>query len=490
MSLSFVPRPYQQRTYEALLASWAAGKRFPCIVAPTGAGKTCMAEMALREAKNGWGVVHTRVLRAQTAKRIPFISVATVQGLLPDGPAAESRRTQIANGDMVWGDEIHHWAGEDWRAAARVVDHITRKFGCTATPQRADGTPLGDICDDLIVAAQYSELLRDGALCPCDVDKPAMTRRQMKKHKVKPDPVKAYLKQGRRDDGSFRPGILFAPTISKCEEFVSELKEAGVRAELVCCDTNEEERQAIFDAYSRGELDLLASPMALAEGFDAARAEVCVLARMAQHLGTYLQMCGRVLRPYGLAQIGAAVDYWFRRGFELHPSAQIPKFRALLIDCTDAASVHGNPTDDRRYSLTGRGIENAEDETKPPEDEEKDEPIELTPEELIEMEFTRIRQSFADTIGELQARAKERGYRDAWVYHRIKERFGIELPRTYDSKYASICTVCRHRVQKGERIYWMPGADSNGGKAHVKHPDCYIQSLPRDVLELVKAAQA
>jgi superfamily II DNA or RNA helicase len=484
-------RRYQDDTCTAVVDAWRSGKRFVCVVAPTGAGKTEIAKSLLLQAQDPAAVVHTKVLRQQTEKRVPRALTCTVQSLLPDSSRAESRRQRIGRCDMVFGDEIHHWASEDWRLARDVVSSAAC-FGATATPQRADGTPLGDICDHLVVSAQYSDLLRDRYLCPCDIDKPAMSRAQMKRLKVKPDPVKAYLQNGKRDDGSYRPAILFAPTIAVCQEHVDKLNAAGLRAAVVSCDTSEKERQndegtGIFDLYARGELDVLASPMALAEGFDAARAEVCILGRLAQHLGTYLQMCGRVLRPYGQRQIDDMVAFWGKRGITLHPSALIPKVRSLLIDCSDAASVHGNPTDDRRYSLDGKGIEAIEEDVDD-EEEEKTPTEPPTAEELIEMEFSRVRQQLTDTISELQARAKERGYRDAWVYHRIKERFGIELPRIYASKYASVCPCCRHRVQKEEQIYWLPPGNGHD-KSRSFHPDCYIQSLPRDVLELVRARQ-
>jgi hypothetical protein len=47
-----------------------------------------------------------------------------------------------------------------------------------------------------------------------------------------------------------------------------------------------------------------------------------------------LQTAGRVLRP--------------------HPDKQIDG--ALLLDCTGVVERHGSPTDDRSYSLTGKGI--------------------------------------------------------------------------------------------------------------------------------------
>ncbi len=70
----------------------------------------------------------------------------------------------------------------------------------------------------------------------------------------------------------------------------------------------------------------------LTEGFDHPPTEVCLLARGCSHVGTYLQMVGRVLRPA--------------------PG----KTDAIVIDLSGISWIHGTPTEDRQYSLDGRPI--------------------------------------------------------------------------------------------------------------------------------------
>jgi helicase-like protein len=166
--------------------------------------------------------------------------------------------------------------------------------------------------------------LRDGHLAPCRV----VTAPQ-----YRGNPAAAYLALGAR-----RPGILFAPSIRACNAAVAALVAAGVRAAAITAGTTERHRAWAFEAFDRGELDVLASPMALSEGFDSPRAAVCILDRSCAHVGVYLQTAGRVLRP--------------------HPS-KTGATPGLLLDLRGASARHGSPTDDRVYSLDGTPIASA-----------------------------------------------------------------------------------------------------------------------------------
>jgi superfamily II DNA or RNA helicase len=198
----------------------------------------------------------------------------------------------------------------------RLLPRDVRIVGCTATPERADGTPLGDIFQALVTTASYSTLLAGGWLAPARVVPT-----------IGMDPAAAYLAHGQR-----RPGILFAPTIAECRTAVATLRARGVRAACLDSSVPDGVRAALVAAYDAGGIDLLASPFALAEGFDSPRASVCVLARTCVHSGTYLQIANRVTRPH------------------VSKTAASP---ALLLDCTGAAERHGHPTEDRVYSLAG-----------------------------------------------------------------------------------------------------------------------------------------
>ncbi len=305
-------RPYQQSAVNQTRAHWATGKRRVCVVLPTGAGKTVVAGALLQGARTPLAIVHTTTLRDQTSRRLgPGVRVETIQGLV--------RRGKRIDADVVFIDECHHVASAAWHLVLSLLPAGVRIVGMTATPVRADGTALGTCFDALVATATYSSLLRDGHLAPCRVvPTPGML------------PAQAYLAHGNR-----RPGILFAPTIAACTAAVASLTAAGVRAAAIDCNTPARWRAAAFAAYDAGGLDVLASPMALSEGFDSPRAAVCVLDRTCVHDGVYLQTAGRVLRPHPTKHAGAP---------------------ALLLDCRGASERHGSPTDDRTYHLEGQPI--------------------------------------------------------------------------------------------------------------------------------------
>jgi superfamily II DNA or RNA helicase len=449
-------RPYQETATSAVNAELGRGKRV-LLVAPTGAGKSRMSAECMRPAAKGLVLTHTTILREQSKATLPGCHVATIQSLVAKGESGQRRREALKHYDRFFIDEAHHIVGKEW---VQLIPHMAHGalFGATATPERSDGTPLGDVFETLIAAAKYSELVTDGFLVPCDIAKPKLSRAQQKKQKVKVDGVAAYLEHGRvpGEANRYRPGIYFAPTIAECQQAVLGFSNAGVRAALVSCDVTGEERQSLFDAYAAGQIDMLCSPMALSEGFDSPRAEVCVLCRSASSLSVYIQMVGRVLRPC------------------------TGKERALLIDCTDAASVHGSPTQDRRYSLTGKGIESDIGD----EEEEKliKESAEREAWKLVRIEYEIVRDRLKARFTELQQEATDKAYKPGWVFHRFSEDTALKPPRLLESKYQSTCKHCRTRVKPGEQILWQP-------EGKVYHRDCWFETLTDEQLTAYQESQ-
>jgi superfamily II DNA or RNA helicase len=315
-------RPYQAAAVAAVSAHWESGRRRVVCALPTGAGKTTVAAaclVAARPRRPALALVHTRTLLAQTRRRLgPGVVVRTIQAVLRAGARLDH--------DVVFLDECHHLASRSWVKVLALLPPGVRIIGCTATPARADGAALGTDgagFDALVSTAPYSTLLRLGHLAPCRV--------------VHPEPglssAQVYLTYGER-----RPGILFAPSIAACETAATALRSAGVRAATITAATGARARRAAFAAYEAGTLDVLASPMALSEGFDSPRAAVCVLDRTCVHHGVYLQTAGRILRP--------------------HPTKDpLSGGRpAVLIDMHGASERHGHPLADRTYSLDGDPI--------------------------------------------------------------------------------------------------------------------------------------
>lgn len=466
-------RGYQNTAVAEMLGHLSAGKR-PLLVAPTGAGKSVMSSrvLTLDGARLSSGqtlcLVHTRTLREQSKVTIPGAQISTIQGLVAKGPAGDKRRSALASITDVFVDEAHHIVSEEWAQAIPLLQG-RRFFGATATPERGDGTPLGDAFDVMVVAAKYSELVTGGHLCPCDIRAPEMNRKEQRRKKVKPDGVVAYLTHGKRADGSWRPGIYFEGTKAECHEAAKRFTEAGLRCAVVTDQTTTDERAFIFAQYTLGHLDMLLSPQALAEGFDSPRAEVCVLCRSAAHVGGFLQMVGRVLRPYGERQIAAMVALGVELGITPDPSAFTAKERALLIDNSDATSVHGKPTADRVYSLDGQGIALAPEEDAT-ETDELGEPSKRERAKMVEMKFRLVRDKLRDMFGELQGQAVERNYNPGWVFHRFTEKTGIQPPRAFKAKFQSTCKHCRTRFKIDESILW-------DGPGRVWHHDCWFDTI-------------
>ena len=194
------PRPYQIRTIEAVRAHWTAGRIACLIIAPTGAGKTVQGEELIDDGEPWLWLAHTRELVRQVAKRLRSrfgrgevgvvmpgdaptpsarIQVATVQTLLARGIVPTARRLVL--------DEAHHYAAEDWRVVSGLVPWV-RILGLTATPERKDGEPLGDIFEVMVVSASYSELVAGGYLVPARVHRP----RKALGNDLAQDPVKAW----------------------------------------------------------------------------------------------------------------------------------------------------------------------------------------------------------------------------------------------------------------------------------------------------------
>ena len=316
-------RPYQQAAVTAVLA-----EPLPvCLVAPTGAGKTAMA-MEILEHTTGEAlfVVHRRELLFQAMRIAATVGgedlrlhVATIQGILA--------REEYPPADTLVIDECHHIAAAEWRAIPDYYQHA-KVVGLTATPERADGTALGDIFKAMVTAADYPELVRDGYLVPCRVLRP---ERQLDRGLAQ-DPVEAYLAHG---EG--RSGFVYAPRISEAENLARRFCEAGVPALAVSSETDTDVRDDALAALAEGRVRLLVNVYCLTEGVDIPSASICVLARGVGHVSTYLQMVGRVLRP------------------------SAGKVDALLLDLPGASHEHGEPCEARVYSLDGHGIRRAAD---------------------------------------------------------------------------------------------------------------------------------
>jgi superfamily II DNA or RNA helicase len=279
-----------------------------CLVAPTGAGKTRMAEDIAAGYRNPLMLVPSRAIYAQSADKF---NTLTVQSMLDDG-----RASPFGEPDLVIWDECHHSASDKWSAVRRRWPKA-RWLGLTATPVRADGRPL-DAFEQWVISAEYSELVREGVIVPCELYRPA---KHSAKDRVDADPVTQFFKHVPHGVRT----LAFCADLSQCADVV---RGVGKRAAPYHSEVSASDRRKNLDAFLAGKVDLLVTHDMLTEGFNLPQVVVILLARPCHELGTYLQVAGRGARSC--------------------PG----KSRFHLIDCSGASLKHGNPIQDWGFSRT------------------------------------------------------------------------------------------------------------------------------------------
>ena len=202
----FELRPYQLKLASEGDSAMLEGCR-PCLVAPTGAGKTViLAELAMRALDRGEQVVvichreeilgqivvslqrhlgHAVVIAKVLAGSRPRLDRRVVVGMVPT-MCRRLPALQQLKGCTLLADECHHAPSPTWRNVIEAMAPA-RMAGLTATPVRPDNKGLGDegVFDLLINGPEAAELMSAGKLCryrlyaaPHRMDSDGMHRRR------------------------------------------------------------------------------------------------------------------------------------------------------------------------------------------------------------------------------------------------------------------------------------------------------------------------
>lgn len=326
-------RDYQRAAIDALHNGWSEGGLRLAVLLPTGAGKTVVfSHLAAEQHARGVRtlvIAHRDELIQQAAAKVRAVAphltvgivkaerdehhdadviVASVQTL-----ANERRREAIRGVGLVIVDEAHH-------AAAPTYVDVLRHFGCfdrtpaagfTATMHREDGG-LAEVWEDIVYTRDILEMIADRHLV--NVRGKAVRVSGLDLDTVKTrhgDLQDGQLAQALDDSGAAsvvaeaytefaadRPGVVFTPTVRTAQSMAEVLNTRGIRTAAVWGDMPKDERCATLRAYADGDVQVLANCMVLTEGFDAPWASCAVIARPTKSPGLYVQMVGRVLRPW------------------------------------------------------------------------------------------------------------------------------------------------------------------------------------------------
>ncbi|MEX0993858.1 MAG: DEAD/DEAH box helicase family protein [Solirubrobacterales bacterium] len=108
-------------------------------------------------------------------------------------------------------------------------------------------------------------------------------------------------------------GIVYTAGVKHATNVAAAFKAAGIKAEAVSGETPKRQLAETLAAFERGEIDVLANAMLLAEGWNSPRATVCMHLAPTASKRVYQQRVGRVTRRNPGKEAGIVVDF-------VHPS--------------------------------------------------------------------------------------------------------------------------------------------------------------------------
>ena len=327
-------------------------------VLPTGGGKTvCFNEVIRRCALKGYRVLvlaHREELILQAQEKL-WKSHKLIGGIIMSGYKSDySLPVQIASIQtlikrpmpkdiqVVIVDEAHHATAETYKTI--IANYPNAKIlGVTATPVRSSGEGFDHIFKSMVVGPSIKELEHRGALVPAKQVVYPIAKEKLSQIKVTAgdynekqlgllfgtcEVSNEQVDRWERHAAGLST-IMFAINISHSQYLVAELRRRGHRAEHVDGGTDKDYRKAIFKRLENRQLDVVVNVGIATEGTDIPSLQCVALFRPTMSLSLYLQMAGRGARCFE-----GKKDY-------------------TLLDCANCIIAHGEPNQDREWSLKG-----------------------------------------------------------------------------------------------------------------------------------------
>lgn len=359
-------RPYQEEAEEKLREALRRKVRRLMLYSPTGSGKTEMAMSLIRKAVakgkrvlflcNRIGLVQQASRRFQAAG----IGHGVVQGnntraeympvIVASIQTVAARGLDVADFDLIVVDEAHGCGGSTQYHAVIFAASDKPLVGLTATPWtkglgRVYEELGGPLFEEMVSAATIPELIELGFLVDAEIYGPSEPdleavrtsgddyneedlEKAVNKPKLVGDIVEHWLERANGEST-----VCFATSIAHSKAIVERFMQAGVAAEHLDHFSTDEERKATLDRVASGVTKVISNVGILTEGWDCPVVRVMILGRPTKSLTRYIQMAGRVLRPY------------------TDPVTGEIKLMALILDHSGTCRRLGYPTDEHPMEL-------------------------------------------------------------------------------------------------------------------------------------------
>jgi len=333
-------RDYQTRTITQLYDWMRANPGNPCVVLPTGAGKSHIVAALCKDAVQTYPntrilmLTHVKELIEQNAEKMrqhwrnaPMgiysasigkrqIDAITFAGI----QSVRNKATKIGHIDLILIDECHLVSHKDeggYRTLINALHQINpamRVIGLTATPYRLGHGLITDkpaLFDDLIEPVSIEELVYKGFLAPLrskvttldfdlskvkkrggeyiDSDLQAAVDQQDKNIKVAQEIIALA------DDR--KAWLLFCVGVNHAHHMADVLKAHNIPAACITGGTPKAERERLIAMFKAGELRALTNANVLTTGFDYPDIDLIAMLRPTMSASLYVQMAGRGMRP-------------------------------------------------------------------------------------------------------------------------------------------------------------------------------------------------
>lgn len=347
-----VPRPYQSEAVEAVYEHLRTKDNNPCVVLPTGTGKSLVLAQIAKDAVEKWNgrvliLAHVKELLEQNADKIRKLCPELKIGIYSAGLRSRDTKEQVIVAgiqsvytkaceldafDLVIVDEAHLISSEGdgmyrtFLADMKVINPHVRVIGLTATPFRLKG---GLICkpenllNEICYEAGLKEMIQQGYLSPL-ISRAGRAEANLANLHIRggefiSDEIAAAMDNDALVTSACREIVeltrdrksvlIFTASVDHCKHVAEKIQAySGKECAIVTGDTSPAERAEIIARF-KGEfipadlfgtpkppLKFLANVNVLTTGFDAVNTDCVVLLRPTNSAGLLIQMVGRGTR--------------------------------------------------------------------------------------------------------------------------------------------------------------------------------------------------
>ena len=439
----FALHPYQNKLLSQARQALSKGKHSVLLVSPAGSGKSVIiAEIARLTVSRGGHVlfmVHRKELVEQITESfiqnevdLEMCTIMTVGRII-------NRLDVLPKPALIITDESHHSPAKTYR---RIYDFHTGvpMLGFTASPWRMSGKGFTDIYEAMVEGESVEWLIENKYLAPYTYYSVQLSDSEKLSRSSTGDYTKASIDNAisrtifgdviktYTEKASGKSAIVYCHSVEFSKFMADKFNEAGINASHADAKTPKREREKIMDGFRNGTVKILCNVDLISEGFNVPDCGVVILLRPTESLVLHIQQSMRGMRYK-------------------------PGKHAIIIDHVANYAKHGLPDTPREWKLEGwkenkgnsRGVESSgykqcpdcftviksalpvcdvcghvfaeENEMKVQEAEL----VEIKQEFKLETDYAATKPlSEIQTMAELKAYQKAKGYKPGWVYFQAK----------------------------------------------------------------------